>query len=498
MTRGTSTITRRTVAESAAETAARLTASAHAVSAAGGVAESGGAAVPDAAVEAWLADRRRRNAFQIDRVPLRAMQGWSVDPETGDLAHDTGRFFTVEGLRMRVPTAPGGGWDQPILVQREIGVLGIVTAEIGGVPHFLMQAKAEPGNTGGIRVSPTVNATRSNFTGVHRGRTIPHIEAFVQPPRDRVLVDRLQSERAAWFLRKRNRHMVVEADPVWAGDAAPDGDFCWLTFGQLRRMLRLDNVLSMEACSVLACLAVAPDARESQGALAEHSAFRSALIRSLSATAGIDEARHTLPELIGRLCALKAATEAGQRSIPLRDAAPWRVGEDAVDRPDGRYFRIIGARVQADCREVARWDQPLLEPMAGGVAALVAREFDGVLHLLLHMRVEAGAVDVAEFGPTVLCTPANIGDGPRPRYLDYVLSAPCEAVRYDTVISEEGARFFHAESRYLIIDGGEAFGEEPPEDFVWVTAAQAGELLSYGYYVNMQARTLLAALHALW
>ena len=40
--------------------------------------------------------------------------------------------------------------------------------------------------------------------------------------------------------------------------------------------------------------------------------------------------------------------------------------------------------------------------------------------------------------------------------------------------------------------------QEVPEDFVWVTAAQAGELLAYGYYVNMQARTLLAALHSLW
>lgn len=492
MTRGTSTIARRTAAASTAETAARLTASAHAVD------ESGGAAVPGADVEAWLADRRRQNTFQIDRVPLRAMRGWHVDPDTGDLGHDSGRFFTVEGLRVRVPGAPDGGWDQPILVQREIGVLGLVTAEIGGVPHFLMQAKAEPGNTGGLRVSPTVNATRSNFTGVHRGRTIPHIEAFVQPPRDRVLVDRLQSERAAWFLRKRNRHMVVAADPVWTGDAAPDGDFCWLTFGQLRRMLRLDHVLSMETCSVLACLPLSPDPDESQGSLTGPSDFRSALIRSLSRTAGLEEARHSLPEIIGRLCELKAATEAGQRSIPLREAAPWRVGEDAVDRPDGRYFRIIGARVQADCREVARWDQPLLEPMAGGVAALVTREFDGVLHLLLHMRVEAGAVDVAEFGPTVLCTPANIGDGPRPRYLDDLLSAPAESVRYDTVISEEGARFLHAESRYLIIDGGDNFPKEAPENFVWVTAAQAGELLAYGYYVNMQARTLLAALHALW
>lgn len=458
-------------------------------------------AVPDHEVEAWFAARQARNAFSVARIPFAEMAGWGTDPDTGTLAHDSGRFFAVEGLRVQSAAAPGGGWEQPILVQREIGILGIVVADIGGVLHCLMQAKAEPGNTGGVRISPTVNATRSNYTGVHRGRAIPYVDEFVSPDRARVHVDRLQSERGSWFLRKRNRHLVVEA----AGPLAEHDDFCWLTLDQLRRMLRRDNVMSMEACSVLSCLPIAGDDVDASGRDRSDDSLREALLRSLSPTEGISRAWHGVEEVIGRLCEIKAGTEVGQRRVPLRGITPWQCGETEIARPDGRYFGIIGAQVTAESREVSHWRQPLLAPVPGGIAALITKRINGVLHLLLHARIEAGAVDVAEFGPTVLCTPENYRDAPaqsRPRYLDAVLAAvsdPASAtVLYDTVISEEGARFYHAESRYLIIDGGAGFPIGTPPDFVWVTAAQASRLLGYGYYLNMQARTLLTALHALW
>ncbi|MEU4349628.1 NDP-hexose 2,3-dehydratase family protein [Streptomyces sp. NPDC023838] len=425
--------------------------------------------MPNARFDAWFAGRRRRGVFQVTRIPFARLSNWSFDPTTGALAHDSGRFFSVEGLRVEADD-PIGSWEQPILVQREIGILGILVREFDGVPHFLMQAKLEPGNTGAVRLSPTVQATRSNYTGVHRGRTIPYIEHFVEPRGGRLLVDSLQSERSAWFLRKRNRHMVVETL-----DAVPDHeDFCWLTLGQLRALMHRDNVLSMEACSVLACL---PGA------------------------AGPDDGRalHRLEEVTSRLCEIKARYEVAQHRVPLRDTASWRRLDDEISRPDGKYFKVIAAEVHADSREILHWSQPLLAPAPGGHAVLLTRRIHGVRHVLLHARVEAGALDVAEFGPTLQCTPDNYRDAPagrRPRFLDHVTSAPSPRVLYDAVLSEEGARFHHAEVRYRIIETGDELADVPDE-FVWVTAAQIGRLLRHGYYLNMQARTLVAVLHSL-
>src|SRR5262249_27979240 len=138
------------------------------------------------------------------------------------------------------------GWEQPILVQREIGLLGLLVKEFGGVPHLLMQARAEPGYTGGLRLVPTVVG--------HPGRPMPYLDQVPRPRTGRVLVDSLQSERAAWFLRKRNRHLVIEV----TGPVPEHDDFRWLTLGQLRRLLRRDRVVSMEACSVLSLLPVGP------------------------------------------------------------------------------------------------------------------------------------------------------------------------------------------------------------------------------------------------
>jgi oxidase EvaA len=425
--------------------------------------------MPNDRFDAWFAARRRRGVFQVTRIPFAQLSNWSFDARTGSLAHDSGRFFSVEGLRVEADEQIGS-WEQPILVQREIGILGILVREFDGVLHFLMQAKLEPGNTGAVRLSPTVQATRSNYTGVHRGRTIPYIEYFVPPRTGCLLVDSLQSERSAWFLRKRNRHMVVET----TGGVPEHEDFCWLTLGQLRALMHRDNILSMEACSVLACL---PGGPADDGG----------------------RALHGLGEVTSLLCEIKARYEVAQHRIPLARTASWRRLEDEISRPDGKFFKVIAAEVHAESREILHWSQPLLAPAPGGHAVLLTRRFHGVRHVLLHARVEAGALDVAEFGPTLQCTPDNYRDLParrRPRFLEYALSAPVERVLYDAVLSEEGARFHHAEVRYRIIEVGDELAEVPDE-FVWVTAGQIGRLLRNSYYLNMQARTFVALLHSL-
>ncbi|WP_200429052.1 NDP-hexose 2,3-dehydratase family protein [Streptomyces sp. NE5-10] len=190
--------------------------------------------MPGPSPDAWPAERGPVGALRVDRVPLSEPAGWSVAPGTGDLRHDSGRFFSVEGLSARRETGPVDGWSQPVLVQSDIGVLGLLAKEFDGVPHFLMRAKTEPGNATRTQLRPTVQATRSHYTGVHGGSPVPYPDHFLRPGRGRVLVDVLQSETGSWFHRKRNRNMVVEVlDDVPVGD-----DFRWTTRGEVLDRLR--------------------------------------------------------------------------------------------------------------------------------------------------------------------------------------------------------------------------------------------------------------------
>jgi oxidase EvaA len=106
---------------------------------------------------------------------------------------------------------------------------------------------------------------------------------------------------------------------------------------------------------------------------------------------------------------------------------------------------------------------------------------------------------VIELAPTVQCSPENYDCLPpaaRPPYLDEVLDAPPERVRFETVLSEEGGRFYHARNSYRIIEADLDPLAEPP-DFRWLTVRQLNELLRHSHYVNVQARTMIACLHAM-
>jgi len=206
---------------------------------------------PLAAARDWLERVRSETLFRVLPVPLDAIEGWYFDPQR-DLRHNTGKFFSVEGVEVRVQ---GDGrdrvWRQPVINQPEVGILGILGQVRGGVLRFLLQAKIEPGNVNGVQLSPTVQATRSNYTQVHGGNLPPYLEWFLDTGRGRIIVDQLQSEQGARFLKKRNRNIMLVAPEEASISALPN--FCWLTLGQIKRFLREDNLVNMDTRSVLAC-----------------------------------------------------------------------------------------------------------------------------------------------------------------------------------------------------------------------------------------------------
>lgn len=420
---------------------------------------------------AWFAAHAAPGRFRVDRVPLTSLDGWAFDPATGNLRHRRGKFFTIEGLRVAIEpltsAQPGQRqWQQPIIHQPETGILGILAKEFDGVLHFLMQAKMEPGNANLLQLSPTVQATRSNYTRAHRGAKVKYLEYFTEPGRGTVIADVLQSEHGSWFYRKSNRNMIVEVD----GEVPAEDAFCWLTLGQIAELLRRDNLVNMDSRSVLSCL---PFDDHGGGAL------------------------HSDTDVLSWFTGERSGYRVDAGLVPLAGLAGWTRDEESICHRDGRFFRVVGVSVQADTREVASWTQPLLEPAGRGVVAFLTRSIAGVRHVLVHARVEGGFLDTAELGPTVQCIPRNHQDGPRrPLFLDLVLSADPARVRYAAVHSEEGGRFLNAQSRYLVVEATESDAPlDPPPGYLWVTPGQLTWLVRHGHYLNVQGRTLLACLN---
>ena len=442
-------------------------------------------------VRDWLAESATTTEVVATQVDLDDIAPWSSDPVTGDLVHPSGHFFRVTGVRVDLPEDPVRSWSQPIIDQPEIGILGFLAARVDGRLHVLVQAKAEPGNCNGIQLSPTVQATWSNHTGVHGGSSVPYVAYFATDHEGRALIDVLQSEQAAWFYQKRNRNMLVMLEDAADIEVLPG--FAWLALEDLYRCLLDADVVNMDARTVLSCLPLhaiggwvdpvpGTDDRVAAGvrrSLHPDTVPRVPFERLLSWIT-----RHrSMPGLRGTMVALNSVEDGW-----LRTAA-------SIRHVEGRHFEIVGVRVKARGREVGEWCQPMLAPCSEGLAAYLAAEFDGVLHLLVRIAPSPGYREGVELGPTVQCVPTETTQAER--YLDRVVGAAPEHELFVSVLSEEGGRFLRARTEYRIVDVSDDPPLDLPPDYQWVTLHQLGTLLQHSHYVNVEGRTLIAAAHGL-
>ncbi|MEU6467632.1 NDP-hexose 2,3-dehydratase family protein [Streptomyces sp. NPDC046976] len=444
------------------------------------------AAQPLPTFEEWWEERRRAALFSVEEVPFDDLDGWKSESGSDNLVHKSGRFFTVQGVR--VESEDRGVWSQPIINQAEIGILGLLVKEFGGVPHFLVQAKIEPGNVNTLQLSPSVQATRSNYTRVHGGADTRYLRYFRGGGGGRVLVDSLQSEQGAWFWHKRNRNMVVRVTE----DVPLHEDYRWVTAQQLRQLLGVENLVNMDTRAVLACMRFAAPP---QNLPAHGDPYLRALCRSYDPVNGT--ALHTDSEILSWHTEMRTRCDWHTDLVPLAEVRNWRRSGSAIEDEEGRRFKVIGVRVRTGNREINQWSQPLIAPRGTALAAFLTTSLHGVLHVLVRARPEPGVLDTVELGPTVRCASDTDVAEDEPFYAE-VAAADARRVRFDTVLSEEGGRFYHAQTRYQVIEAPDGFPTEVPDDFCWVTVHQLMALLKHRHYVNIEARSLLACLHSLW
>lgn len=447
-----------------------------------------GGGLPSADFAAWFAERQRAHRVTLEPIPFHRLKKWSFHPVTGNLVHDSGRFFSIEGLRARTNWGKVPEWEQPIIVQPEIGILGFITKQIGGVLHFLVQAKMEPGNLNMIQLAPTLQATRSNFTCVHQGKRPPYLEYFADLTHSRIMVDVLQSEQGARFLRKRNRNIIIETD----AEIPVGEDFVWLTLGQLQHLMRQDNLINMDARTVMSCISYA--LTDCHRPISVQGQFGKALWRSFET---LDRGWRSNEEIISWFTQQKFVYDLEVERIPLNSVRKWARTETELHHETGHYFSVMACAVEADTREVPSWTQPMIKAHQRGIIAFVVKEFSGVLHFLVQAKVEPGNFDVVEMAPTVQCiTDSYLAPDPKlmPPFVHYVLNVTPEQILFDTMQSEEGGRFFREENRNLIVTAGPDFPSKLPPNYIWMTAGQLNEFIKYNNFVNVQTRSLLSSL----
>ncbi|TIH18048.1 NDP-hexose 2,3-dehydratase [Marinifilum sp. JC120] len=441
----------------------------------------------------WIKSQADAVDVIVKKTSFDCLKSWSI-AENGRLEHDTGRFFSIDGIRVQTNWDGGGKWDQPIINQPEIGYLGFITKEFDGVLHFLVQAKIEPGNLNKVQLSPTLQATRSNYTQVHKGNKPPYLDHFREATPEQILVDQLQSEQGARFLRKRNRNIIIKIDE----DIPVKKNFIWLTLWQLKKLMHYENVVNMDTRTVVSGITYGSfesDTFELVSYLLRGNGHSAPKDEFLHSTLSVEPAVHTEEEIITFLTHLKSIYDLDVERIPLPEVQDWIVSNDRIHHKEDKYFEVIAVSVAIEGREVGCWDQPMIHPMQSGICALVCKKINGVLHFIVQAKLECGNHDIIELAPTVQCLTGNyISSIKILPFLEYVLNAKQQNIVLDVMQSEEGGRFYQEMNRNIVILADDDFPEELPPTYIWMTLNQLHRFLKFNNYLNIQIRSLIAAL----
>ncbi len=437
-------------------------------------------------ITTWVAEKNASLKVKIEKNKLSDSGAWFYDETAGEIRNAGGTFFQIRGLQQY----RDGGLvlEQPILIQDEIGYLGIICKKIDGVLHFLMQAKIEPGNVNKIQISPTIQATKSNFTQKHGGKKPAYLDYFLNATPESIIVDQIQSEQSSRFLGKRNRNIIIYVDEEI--EVLPSHR--WLTLGTIKSLMKIDNLVNMDTRTVLSCI---PYSLEKMTAEELSEAEKLFSDKALFSSMFGENDHADFVRVMRYINNYKMLHSCENKIVPLHKMESWDFNDSGITHKTGYPFKVIFCDIEIEGREVTHWSQPLFEADGMAIFGLITADFDGKRKFLVQAKPEAGCYDSIELAPTVQLEAAI----PESEYnaidrLFFSLMENGAKIRNNVILSEEGGRFYHEQNRNIVLDVAPRQVGELPAGYFWLDYKTLNQMVQYNNVLNIQLRNLLSLL----
>lgn len=425
----------------------------------------------------WIKCQNNSTHVEITKIKLKDCFPWYYDNNIGCIRNSKGHFFSISGIEINDNLE--NCVQQPIIIQNEIGYLGLLMKIVDGVAYFLMQAKIEPGNINKVQISPTIQATWSNFTQKHGGRKPAFLDYFLNAQPNEIIVDQIQSEQSSRFFGKRNRNMIVLIED----NIAENEIFRWLTLGQIKELMKYDNLINMDTRTVISCLpfamypAVVPRLRRENEAPS---------IKSYV-------------EIFNYFNNYKMHSDIHTKIIPLSELTKWEFNDEGEFKCKQPYpFKMIFCDISIEGREVRHWCQPLFEAEGIATFGLMYKMIDGIARFLVHAKPEIGCFDLIELAPSIQVEYGTNAPKDSVTDLFYCYYSDKKGVKLDVLLSEEGGRFYHEQNRNIIMEIGSDELTELPDGYFWCSFTTLNMLCQVNNVLNIQLRNLLSLLDGDW
>lgn len=440
----------------------------------------------NADILSWIEELNRTTHVKIHEISVDESTFWFYDDYNGEILNRKRSFFSVKGLRYFDNDKFLG--EQPIIVQPEIGYLGILGKIIDGKLNFLMQAKIEPGNVNCVQISPTIQATKSNFTRAHGGNLPSYFSYFENAKNYHVVYDQVQSEQSARFYKKRNRNMIMIIDEEI--EVLPN--FKWMTLGQIKQLMKIDNLVNMDTRTVLSGIPLL------------HNNFSDKEKETLRTIVGNDsffnsafcgETLEGIVSIYQYMNNYKMFHDVEVTSVPLNQLVEWNVDKQGVFCKNPHNFEVRYYQIEIEGREVRKWEQPLFKAIGSATFVLAYCIENEKIQFLVSAIPEIGAFDKIEVGPTLQVEPIN--ESQAQNQIEEIIWNKIkenENISLDVILSEEGGRFYHEQNRNVILQVSKDEMGVLPEGYFWVDYSTLNYLVQVNNCLNIQLRNLISLL----
>jgi oxidase EvaA len=203
----------------------------------------------------WFNKKRQESDMTVQEIGINDLDKWNVSSTTGNISHESKGFFEIIGVKVSNTfdrEVGKKGWTQPMIANNPGGVLGLLMKKFNGIPHYLLQAKAEPGNIGKLQLSPTLQATTSNLLKAHGGTQPLFAKYFDEEENLNTVYAKWQSEDGGRFHLKSNYNMIVEVNED-EELVIPDY-FIWVTLFQIKQLLKIENFVGPHIRGIISYL----------------------------------------------------------------------------------------------------------------------------------------------------------------------------------------------------------------------------------------------------
>ena len=406
----------------------------------------------------WLNTVKKKHELNVRVINLDKLKKWKISKE--EIYHESKNFFKIVGIKVE-SNFYKKNWYQPIIVQNEVGILGIIKNK--KTKKYLLQAKVEPGNINKLQLAPTVQATKSNYSRVHGGKKVAHVNYFLKIKK---IENYNQSEQGFRYLNKFNSNILINVSKK----INHDKNFYWFSKNEIKILISTKkNIVNMDTISIF-----------------------SSFIKTIKSnqTINTDVKIRKFIKRLDKKFYIKI------KFVYLKKIVDWSVNKEKIVNKSKKFFSVIGIDVKANKREINNWSQPIIKGKRMAFAGFLKAKFNNTNHYLCRYVLKPGLKN-SVIGCTINTSDIdnykkNLNKINQNFIENFFFSKKLNKnVVFDNVLSDEGGRFFNCQIRYMVMLIDNPKSLEIPSNFLWISHNQIVKMIK-NKKLDIESRLLFA------